>query len=581
MNTDRELRKLLLSLDRRPYPAYRSLEGSWRFPSYTLCIDHVQGDPFASPSHLTAKIPLETAAFPKEMLSTYERRIAVSDRLLRNFGAMLKKASFEKRGSGKSGLLTVTRPGQEILKRSACEVGDKCISVRFHVGFPAAGRTILAGELETILFQLLPPCIEKSFLYRNLSSEDMKDVISLADDQKYLREKLREEELVAFIGDGSVLPRESGVSDRPMKGAITFTSPESLAVSFRLPSGRLIRGMGIKKGVTLIAGGGYHGKSTLLKAIERGVYDHVRGDGREYVITDDSAVKLRAEDGRKITDTDISCFINDLPNKTDTSHFSTLDASGSTSQAANISEAIEAECRLFLIDEDTSATNFMIRDELMQRVVSGNKEPITPFIERVRQLYEKAGISSIIVVGSSGAYFYPADRVIQMDEYRPYDISEKVKKIVLSEKENSPSLYAEGFHLPCTERAFHFLSDPSGRKRQAETSFSGRQRGKGRPHEHMKIRLQGDTGFSLDSISLDLRYLEQLVDPEQTAALAYLLRYAMEEQGGFTRSRKGLIDLLFKKLDSEGFDFLFGGRYTSSGLALPRKQELFFCFLRV
>ena len=100
--------------------------------------------------------------------------------------------------------------------------------------------------------------------------------------------------------------------------------------------------MGIRKGITLIVGGGYHGKSTLLKALEAGVYNHIAGDGREFVITDDTAFKLRAEDGRSITGVDISPFIKNLPNKKDTVHFSTEDASGSTSQAANLMEALES-----------------------------------------------------------------------------------------------------------------------------------------------------------------------------------------------------------------------------------------------
>lgn len=181
----------------------------------------------------------------------------------------------------------------------------------------------------------------------------------------------------------------------------------------------MITGMGIPKGVTLIVGGGYHGKSTLLKALEAGVYNHIAGDGREYTVTDDTAVKVRAEDGRSIHDVDISMFIRNLPNGKDTVHFVTQDASGSTSQAAGVAEAVEAQTKLLLIDEDTSATNFMIRDVLMQRVVHGSQEPIIPFIDRVRELYEKEGISTILVAGSCGSYFHKADLIIQMNRYEP------------------------------------------------------------------------------------------------------------------------------------------------------------------
>lgn len=570
MISENELRRQLKSIDRKSYPAYKSLTGSVRFSSYILSIDHVQGDPFASPSHLTAHIDLKAADFPQAYLSQRHRRTALADYLLRKFSKELSAYAFSAKGSGKSGFLGVSRCGQEVLERTACEITDSGIEIRFFVGFPAAGRTILAGELEKILFQILPPCIEKIFFYRSLPAREVKEVIALAEDQFFLRREIKKRGLVAFIADGSVLPRESGVSDKPMKDGIAFVSPESLAVTLMLPNRGETRGMGIPRGITLIAGGGYHGKSTVLKALERGVYNHIAGDGREYVVTDDSAVKLRAEDGRKITNADISMFIHDLPNRKDTHRFTTSDASGSTSQAANIVEAMEAGSNLFLIDEDTSATNFMIRDDLMQKVIARDKEPITPFLERARDLYEQAGISSILVVGSSGAYFYLADRIIQMDQYHPVDITERVRTICNTAE--SPSLYAPDFHLPDTDRGFSFLQ---GSPRPS--SQGGRKGGK---HEHAKIKLLGSTAFSLDKSQLDLRYLEQIVDSEQTAALAHLLRFAMENYKGSKKTCSELIQQLAGRLEREGLSFVSGSSYTASGLAMPRVQEIYACFFR-
>ncbi len=261
----------------------------------------------------------------------------------------------------------MTRCGQEVLERTACEITEQGITARFFVGFPANGRTINAGELEKIFFEFLPVCVEKAFLYRNLSGKELEKVIFLAEDQAFIRRELEKRSLAAFVSDGSVLPRESGISARPMKNSVLFSSPESLRVTLDLPHKGQITGMGIPKGITLIVGGGYHGKSTLLNALELGVYNHISGDGREYVITDATAQKLRSEDGRFVKDVDISLFINDLPNKKDTRCFSTEDASGSTSQAAGIVEAMEAGSKVLLLDEDTSATNFMVRDALCSR----------------------------------------------------------------------------------------------------------------------------------------------------------------------------------------------------------------------
>ena len=351
----------------------------------------------------------------------------MEDYLLRRFGFQAGRFSRQAKGSGKSGVLDVTRPGQEVLERTDCQVRGGAVTLRFEVGFPANGRTINARELERILFNFVPVCVEQGLLYANTPKGEAEQIIVLAEDQHFIRAELDRLGLAAFVADGSVLPRESGVSDRPMRDAVPFRSPEKMAVTLELPHRGHLRGMGVRRGITLIAGGGYHGKSTLLKALERGVYDHIAGDGREYVITDAASAKIRAEDGRKVTDTDISLFINHLPSGRDTTKFSTLDASGSTSQAANIAEALEAGSRVLLMDEDTSATNFMVRDELMQAVIARDQEPITPFLERARDLWQKAEVSLILVVGSCGAYFHIADQVIQMDAYHARDITAQAK----------------------------------------------------------------------------------------------------------------------------------------------------------
>ena len=416
-----DLRQLLGQIDRKSYPAYKDTRGSYRFPGYILNIDHVQGDPFASPSKVSVSVSGQEAGFPPDTYDQPHKRIALQDHILRLFSRALNQYSFKARGSGKSGLISVSRCGQEILERTACHINAKNgdLLVRMEVGFPADGRRINSGELIKILFDFLPKCIPSSLFYKHLDPKKVQKVKELSEDQHYIRQQLSQRHLTAFVANGTILPRESGVSARPMKNAVPFQSPDSLEITLDLPNHGPISGMGIPQGITLIVGGGYHGKSTLLKALELGVYNHIAGDGREYTATDITAVKIRAEDGRSIKKADISMFINNLPNNRDTRAFSTEDASGSTSQAANVVESMEAGTRLFLIDEDTCATNFMVRDDLMQRVVHRNQEPITPFIERVRQIYLEQGISSVIVAGSSGSYFHVADTILQMNQYKP------------------------------------------------------------------------------------------------------------------------------------------------------------------
>jgi len=567
MKTAEELRANLRAIDHRSYPAYKSLAGSWSFGSYTLNIEHVQGDPFAAPSQLSVTVDRRTAGFPAGCYESRWNRTALEDYLLRRFGRQAGRFSHQARGSGKSGVLAVTCPGQEVLERTDCEVRDGNVTLRFEVGFPANGRTINARELEKILFDFIPVCVEQSLLYARTPKEELTKVVHLAEDRQFIREELARLDLAAFVADGSVLPRESGVSDRPMKDAVPFRSPESMAVTLELPHRGAVRGMGIRRGITLIAGGGYHGKSTLLKALERGVYDHVAGDGREYVITDQSAVKIRAEDGRKVTDTDISLFINRLPSGRDTVRFSTLDASGSTSQAANIAEALEADSKVLLMDEDTSATNFMVRDELMQAVIAREQEPITPFLERAGDLWNKAGISLILVVGSCGAYFHIADQVIQMDAYRAKDITAQAKAAL--EGRPVPALSAPGFHLPEGRRVIDLSGAVQTRKNY---------RGDGYRQERLKVKRFGKTAFSVGDRELDLRYVEQLVDGGQTQALAYMVRCARESLAG--RDVKSVVKELVKGIENKGLGSVCGGGTVPAGLTMPRIQEIFACFDR-
>ncbi len=553
----RQLQTQLRSIDHRGYPAYKSLKGSYRFPAYMLWIDHVQGDPFASPSSLHICIPGQTAGLPEEYYQEKNRRIALEDFLLRGFAKGVEKISLQAKGSGKSGLVSASRPGQEILERSACKVdarkGD--VIFRFSVGFPARGRTIDAGELEKILMKLLPPVAEKAGLYKNLDQKALLRTIELADDQEAIRRQMKELGLVAFVADGSVLPRESGVSERPMKHAVTFQSPESMKVVLNLPHKGACAGMGIREGVTLIVGGGYHGKSTLLKTLEKAVYPHIAGDGREYTATERTGMKIRAEDGRSVCREDISLFIRNLPNEKDTACFSTLDASGSTSQAANTIEAAEAGSSLLLIDEDTSATNFMIRDELMEQVIAAKQEPIVPFIKRVGQLYQEKGISTILVVGSCGAFFHVADTVIQMDRYLPKEITEAAKKAA-----DAYPLSMELEAGPLTFAEHRSVSLP-------------------RSEDRNKIKVMGTDGFMLNKTQVDLRYLEQITDGEQMLAIAKILEYLKKRYGGRTAGMKEILDFVVDMLEKKGLDVLAEGSVVPN-MAMPRRMEIAGCINR-
>jgi predicted ABC-class ATPase len=560
------LKRILDRIDGRGYKAYQDIRGCFDFGRFTLFVDHVQGDPFASPSRMRIRVPQGVAGFSSNLFSTHSRNVALTDYLTRRFDEGIWKIAKGRRGSGKSGLIGIDLPGQEILQRSSMVCNNEYVEARITVGLPAAGRRILAKEAYELLAVELPQIVEFALIQKNLDPFPLRRHIEVCEDQDSLRSQLPKLGLVAFIGDGSLLPRRSGVDERPLSSeeSILFKSPPELEVSVDLPNQGRVLGMGIPEGVTLIIGGGYHGKTTLLKAIEKGIYNHIPGDGRELVVSIPDTVKIRAEDGRRIERVDISPFISGLPLGKGTRCFSTDNASGSTSQAANIIEALEIGGKLLLIDEDTSATNFMIRDKRMQQLVAKSKEPITPFIDKVRLLHKDYGISTIVVIGGSGDYFDVSDHIIMMDEYRPKDLTKEAKRVALSYPTNRMEEGGGEFgpikpRIP-DRRSF----DPSRGKRE------------------VKISIKGRSQLLYGRHTIDLTYLEQLTDPSQTRFIGWAIYYLSQRYMDGRRSLKEMVDLLMDEIEKGSLDILFEKEgHIKGDLALARKYELAFAINRL
>lgn len=553
------LEQRLRSIDRSGYPAYKDLAGKYEFPGYMLHLDRVQGDPFAAPSLLRVRVSQRLAAFPRELFASPVRRVALEDYVTRQFAAAIRRFVKGNRGTGKSGMVAVDAGGQEILERTSCVVNDQFVEVRFVAGLPAAGRSVLAREAYEMFYGELPKLVKAALYYSSMDAGAVRRHVEVAEDAEALRDQLGERGLVAFVADGAILPRESGVSSRPMpaKLAVSFESPPELRVELRAPNRGTVAGMGIPRGITLIVGGGYHGKSTLLSALEMGVYSHIPGDGREYVVSRADAVKIRAEDGRRVERVDISPFISNLPFQKDTTAFSTDNASGSTSQAANIMEALEAGSKLLMMDEDTSATNFMIRDEKMQRLVPKEKEPITPFIDQVRNLLDERGVSTILVMGGSGDYFAVADTVIFMDSYRPRVVTELARRIATEDPSRRAAEAGGGFGklVPRVPLAESF--DPSRGQR-------------------VKVRGRGMESIQFGRESIELDDVEQLVDTSQVTAIADMMLYALNR--GYFDNRSTLrqvLERIYVDVSARGLDEIspYGGGRHPGDYALPRLQE--------
>jgi predicted ABC-class ATPase len=560
VNSKDDLRRILSRIDGKGYPAYKDIRGEYEFPGFNLLIDHVQGDPFAAPSRLRVRVSPEVAAYPPETYRGRSRRVALADFLTRAFDAACSSGSAQgtvsrRRGSGKLGLIAIDRPGQQILERTSVLVDSGAVEARFVAGLPAAGRRVLGRQAAAMLCDDVPRFVERALHFAANNQAALERQIQSAEDADYLRSQLPAHDLVAFVADGAVLPRRSGVDDRPLgAGAIPFQSPPSLRLDFDLPNAGPVVGMGIPKGVTLIVGGGYHGKSTLLNALERGVYNHIPGDGRELVVADEGTVKVRAEDGRAVTGVDISPFIGELPNGIDTHHFATANASGSTSQAANIVEALEAGGRVLLVDEDTAATNFMIRDHRMQELIAKEREPITPFIDKVRQLHADCGVSTVLVMGGSGDYFDVADTVIAMDAYVPQDATTQARAIARKYQAERRPEGGDRFGRVTPRVPLAESLDPSQGRREVKISARG-----------VKTILFGKS-------EIDLTAVEQLVHPSQLNAIGQALYYARQHYMNGRRTLPEILDAMMGDIDRSGLNIL--DRRPVGDLARFRRYEL-------
>ena len=541
MDTLHILRKKIESINQRDYGACQSLKGEYDYPRFKLLIEQIPKDPYAPPHTGRYRVIVKndfTHHFD-EIFNTKTSEIAFRDFLARQFYDASIKFSKGRRGTGNSGIITIAKPGQSMLERNSVLADKKNIEVRFFIGLPANGRKINAKISTTMLFEEIKKIIAHALFPENLDMDDLVKHIKTAEDAEYIRCKLEPLNLVAFIANEAVLPRRSGISDKPLdkNQAISFKSPENLEVELDLPHSGKIKGMGIPKGITLIVGGGYHGKSTLLNAIEMGIYNHIPRDGREKCISDFNTIKIRSYSGRYIEKVDISPFIDNLPLHKNTTRFSTENASGSTSQTASIIEAIEAGTNVLLMDEDTCATNFMIRDQKMQKLITKDDEPITTFIDKAEYLYLNKGISTILVLGGIGDYFDVSNHIIQMKNYLPIDVTSKAHEIS---------------YATINKRVYEGKKHPISIKERipAKNCISPYNK-----YNKKSVYSKEINRIQFGKTIIDLNGLEQLIELSQTKAIAEAILYLSKYFDG----KKSLIEMiqnLMADIDKNGLDIL-------------------------
>lgn len=544
----------LHALDGRSYAAYKAIVGRYRAPAgWFLHIDRVQSDPYAPPTRIHVDVPTDLHGLAlldeADLLADVDRRLAVGDFLTRELHAGFRGTA-----------LSIASPGQEILERSSVilrpdeqkEGAGWVLEIRARLALPAQGRSIQGREASRIVGRDLVRELEEATDLTGERGDRLVRHVATLEDHRALRAAVARNGWVSFLADGAILPRRSGVSDEPLDGGVPLQAPDSMAATLELPHAGSVRGTVVEAGVSVIVGGGYHGKSTLLSAIERGVYPHVPGDGRELVATVPDAVKVRAADGRAVTGVDLTPFISHLPAGRDTASFTTRNASGSTSQAASIIEAVEAGSTALLLDEDTSATNLLIRDSRMRELVAAEREPITPLVDRITALFRQRGVSTVMVMGGSGDYLDVADRVLLMDAYHLRDVTEQARRVVADQPR--PLTELEDFAAP--------------RQRVPEPAPPRTRRGP------VRTRAQGTSTLILDREDIDISDVGGVTDPGQAEAIAYALRALLEQRFDGVSPLRECLDDLEALLDDEGLDALTDERERPAFLVRPRMVDV-------
>ncbi len=558
-----DFQDLLRGLENHAYGAYRRLEHTCIvFDGFHCCFRHIQGSPGAMPATVCEiNLPASNFSIPGWARSNDARSMATADFVLRSFAGGVKAVAHQNRGVDGSGSFQCSRMPQQILARNTVTFSAAATSILFRVSLPGSrSMKVLGREAEAMFFQELVDIVRRV-------KDDVGDgrrlrsQCELVEDMLHVQARLGENGLVAFIADGSNLPRASGVSDKPARrGVIPFRAPEAAAVVLDFPNAGKISGLGIHQGVTVVIGGGFHGKSTLLNAVGRGIYPHIAGDGRERVVSSKRAMMVCAEAGRSIQGLDISPFISTLPKKANPRTLVTQNASGSTSEAAAIIESMLAGADLLLIDEDTSATNLLMRDRHMRKLIP--EDPITPLLDRVRQLYDDHSVSTVIIAGGNSDYLGVADHVIAMRDYLPVDMTDEARALDLP-RAHPP---AGPLHLSDRRRLLPANFDPCYVN--------------ARMNKRVPVRIKALRGQEFEIIEygmdlIDVRSLNGIVDVDQMLTIGHCLLLARRSElaaRGLSPSAlaRALIDVLHEK----GLDVLQPPQSPPVFFAATRRLEL-------
>ena len=555
MKDKQEFFELLGEIDGRDFAEYNRIIGDYDFARYILKVTRIPSEADDAGTLFVVRVPSGVAGFPPNLYTTAIRRTALEDLLVRKVAeAIARTAAYDDQGISRRRMFVAT-PGQKILPRSALVISEDFIEARLTVNLPARRGRILGEEARHVFFEELPAVVNAALVFCNLEETEVNQFVDLMEDADAIRQTLPTRGLVGFIGEGAFLIRQDN-SDKPdYDRDVPFIVPDELLVDMDVPNKGRIRGLGIPTGITVVLGDAYSGRTELMKALAAGIYNHVPGDGREYVISMPDTVYVAAEDRRSVQRVDISAFVRQNPAGRDVRQYTTTHADPCAAQAAAVAEAMEVGARALIFDESDSNSGFLCQDSRLQGLATGTEPRLIPLSVCARQMVDDLGISIVVAGASSVSEFIPfADTVLRVDDYQVVDVTREAKQLAVQPSELKPDTQALARLVEHSRWVVPSSLDPS----------SGR-------HDAV-VGAESLTKLRFGNHVIDLTAVAQLADVNQTETIGLILYYAKNRYMDEGRPIRELLDLVDRDLSTEGLECLT--RELRGDLARPRRYEI-------
>lgn len=555
MKDKQEFYELLGELDGRDFSEYNRIIGDYDFSRYVLKVTRVPTDASEPGTLFLLRVPSHVAGFPAHLHQTPIRRTALEDLLVRKMSAAIEASSaYDEDGVSRKRLF-LPKPGPQILPRSALLITEDYVEARVHVNLPVRRGRIHGEEARHVFFETLPAVVNASLIYCNLDEQEAVAFVRLMEDADALRQMLPTRGWVAFVGEGALLARRGPDGRAARTGGRPLAISAELWTEVELPNQGRIRGLGIPAGITVVVGDEYSGRVEFLKAIAAGIYNHIPGDGREYVISAPDAVYIAADPGRCIRRVDLGAFIRgDNPGR-EGSIYSTDDADPCASQMAAMAEALEVGSRVLLFDESDSGTAFLASDSRLDEIAGAGKRGILPLCAAAREMADHRGVSFVVGGRSSIAEWIPiADTVLRIENFTVSDVTKEAKRLEIRRTDDKPNPEAVARLFECSRHVVPSSLDPSSGRHDAIVGAESIY--------HLRF------GKSV----VDLQRVCQLADISQTETIGLILYYAKSRYLREARSIREIMDLVDRDLSTEGLDCLT--RDLRCDLARPRRFEI-------